>query len=343
MNSSSKKILFISALILIGVFFFPIWNINLEAPQYPEGLGLRIWVNQITGLKENDLQNINGLNHYIGMKPINPDDIPELKIMPFVIGFMILFGLFNAFKGNKKLVYVWFILFLFLGAIGIYDFYKWEYNYGHNLNPNAPIKVPGMTYQPPLIGSKQLLNINAISFPSISFYIILVSIFLSVFAIYINEKLKKKVININSKAKVSMILLTFILIGCSPKPEPIDYGNDICEFCKMNITDNKYAAEIVTNKSKVYKFDSIECLFQFKKIGLKQNEQIYSEWVNDFSNPGELIDLKKAYFLKCNVFRSPMGMNVLSVSSLEKLNEMKSQCDGEILNYNEAEKLALQQ
>lgn len=191
MNSTSKKLLFASALILVGVFFFPLWNINLEAPQYPEGLGIRIWVNQITGYKENDLENINGLNHYIGMKPIDPDDIPELKIMPFAIGIMILFGLFNAFRGNNKTVYAWIILFLILGAIGLYDFYVWEYNYGHNLNPNAPIKVPGMSYQPPLIGSKQLLNINAVSLPSISSFIILISVLLAAIAIIVDKKKSK--------------------------------------------------------------------------------------------------------------------------------------------------------
>lgn len=191
MNSSSKKLLIVSSMILIGVFFFPLWNINLEAPQYPEGLGLRIWVNKITGLKENDLQNINGLNHYIGMKAINPDDIPELKIMPFAIAFMIIFGLYNAIKGNRKTVYLWIFLFLVLGAIGLYDFYMWEYNYGHNLNPDAPIKVPGMSYQPPLIGSKQLLNINAISLPAISSFIILISITLAAVAIVIDKRNKR--------------------------------------------------------------------------------------------------------------------------------------------------------
>jgi copper chaperone NosL len=192
MNPLSKKIIFISSLILIGVFFFPIWNIDLQAPQYPEGLGLKIWINEVTGAKEFDLQNINGLNHYIGMKPINPDDIPELKIMPFIIAFMILFGLFNAFKGNRKLVYVWIIIFIILGAIGLYDFYIWEYNYGHNLSPDAPIKVPGMTYQPPLIGSKQLLNIKAVSLPDLGSFIIFLSIALNVVALFIDKKKSKQ-------------------------------------------------------------------------------------------------------------------------------------------------------
>jgi copper chaperone NosL len=99
--------------------------------------------------------------------------------------------LFNAYKGNKKLVYLWIILFLILGAIGLYDFYLWEYDYGHNLNADAPIKVPGMTYQPPLIGSKQLLNINAVSLPSISAIIILSSILLNIIVLFYNRKIKK--------------------------------------------------------------------------------------------------------------------------------------------------------
>lgn len=188
MNTKSKILLLISSLILILVYFFPLWSIDLEAPQYPEGLGLRIWVNKITGLKEFDLKNINGLNHYIGMKPINPDDIPELKIIPYLITFMILTGLFNAFKGNRRTIISWIVLFLVFGTIGLYDFYMWEYNYGHNLDPHAPIKVPGMVYQPPLIGSKQLLNITAVSLPSISSYIILVSIILAIVALIIDRK-----------------------------------------------------------------------------------------------------------------------------------------------------------
>jgi copper chaperone NosL len=192
MNKNSRYLLAFASIILVLTFFFPLWTIDLNAPQYPEGLGIRIWLDQISGLKPNDLQSINGLNHYIGMKVIDPDSIPELKIMPFIIAFMIAFGLFNVYKGNKKLVYLWIVLFLILGAVGLYDFYMWEYDYGHNLNADAPIKVPGMTYQPPVIGSKQLLNINAVSLPSISAIIILFSILLTAFALYYNSKEIKK-------------------------------------------------------------------------------------------------------------------------------------------------------
>ncbi|GIK22227.1 MAG: hypothetical protein HND40_02720 [Ignavibacteriota bacterium] len=190
MKTKSAVLIAIGALILILTFFFPLWTIDLDAPQYPEGLGLRIWLNEISGLRPNDLQNINGLNHYIGMKVIEPDAIPELEIMPYIMIFMILFGLLNAYLRNKKLIYIWLILFVILGAIGIYDFYMWAYDYGHNLNPNAPIKVPGMTYMPPIFGSKQLLNISATSLPSVAAIVIFISILLNVVALYLSRESK---------------------------------------------------------------------------------------------------------------------------------------------------------
>lgn len=164
-----------AAIILAGIYLFPIWSISLEAPQYPEGIGLNIWINKIEGKAAHDLQNINGLNHYIGMKEITPESIRELKIMPLVIGFMIAAGIMIAIFGNRKWVMAWLLTFVVLAMVGLVDFYLWEYDYGHNLDPNAAIKIPGMSYQPPLIGSKQLLNFYAVSLPHIGFFFALIS------------------------------------------------------------------------------------------------------------------------------------------------------------------------
>ncbi|HLG31439.1 MAG TPA: hypothetical protein VI362_00225 [Ignavibacteriaceae bacterium] len=192
MKTQSKIIIVVASLLLVLTFFFPIWYIDLEAPQYPEGIGLEIWLNKITGQKPHDLANINGLNHYIGMKEINPDAIPELKIMPFIIIFLVVFGLVSGISGKRSLVYIWIILFIVVAAVGLYDFYMWEYDYGHDLNPNAAIKIPGMAYQPPLIGAKMLLNFNAISMPHLSSWILVVAVVLSLIALYIDKKLIKK-------------------------------------------------------------------------------------------------------------------------------------------------------
>jgi copper chaperone NosL len=193
MKTHSKIIVIVASLILVLSFFFPIWYIDLEAPQYPEGIGIEIWLNKITGQKPNDLANINGLNHYIGMKEIVPDTIPELKIMPYIIIFLIVFGLITGISGKRSLVYIWIILFIVVAAVGIYDFYMWEYDYGHNLNPHAAIKIPGMAYQPPLIGSKMLLNFNAISMPHIGSWVLVASVVLAVIALIIDKKSKKEI------------------------------------------------------------------------------------------------------------------------------------------------------
>lgn len=190
MKTQSKIIIIFASLLLILSFFFPIWYIDLEAPQYPEGIGLEIWLNKITGQKPHDLNNINGLNHYIGMKTIVPDAIPELKIMPFIIIFLIVFGLISGISGKRSLVYIWIIMFIVIAAVGMYDFYLWEYDYGHNLNPHAAIKIPGMAYQPPLIGSKMLLNFNAISMPHIGSWILVSVVILAIVALFIDKKNK---------------------------------------------------------------------------------------------------------------------------------------------------------
>jgi len=192
MKTQSKIIVIFASLILILSFFFPIWYIDLEAPQYPEGIGLEIWLNKITGQNPHDLANINGLNHYIGMKEIVPDAIPELKIMPFIIIFLILFGLISGISGKRSLVYIWIVLFFVIAAVGLYDFYMWEYDYGHNLNPHAAIKIPGMAYQPPLIGSKMLLNFNAISMPHIGLWLMVLAVVLAVVALIIDKKSRKE-------------------------------------------------------------------------------------------------------------------------------------------------------
>lgn len=181
MKKTEKYIMVIAALLLGFVFITPIWTIDMEAPQYPEGIGLKISIDKIEGQSKQDLQNINGLNHYIGMKPITPESIPELKIMPWIFGFLIVSGLGVAIWGNRTALLIWITLFILLAIVGLVDFYLWGYDYGHNLNPNAAIKIPGMTYQPPVIGTKQLLNIKATSLPSTGFYISLLSMALASF------------------------------------------------------------------------------------------------------------------------------------------------------------------
>ena len=154
-------------LVLVALYFLPLWSIHLIAPQYPEGLGMYLWASKITGHAQFGLNNINLLNHYIGMSPIVEQSIPEFQYMPYVLAFMVFGAAVTYFYSKRFMVYLGLINLTLVGLAGFYDFWRWEYNYGHHLNPEAPISIPGMAYQPPLIGCKQLLNITACSWPHI--------------------------------------------------------------------------------------------------------------------------------------------------------------------------------
>lgn len=157
----SKVLLFITALLFAGSLFVPMWRIELEAPQYPEGLVLQLHANKIGG----DVEVINGLNHYIGMATLHTENFIEFKILPYVFGAFALMSFLLIFVARKKAVLVFLIAYGLFVVLAAVDFYRWNYEYGHNLNPNAAIVVPGMAYQPPLLGYKQLLNFGAFSIP----------------------------------------------------------------------------------------------------------------------------------------------------------------------------------
>jgi copper chaperone NosL len=188
MKALPRLLMVLAAIMLIFLYLFPIWRITLVAPQYPGGIAMYIWINKITGDTPGTLQNINILNHYVGMKFIVPDSIPELTYFPLVIIGMGILAIVFAILNKRWLFLVWGILFVVMGILGIYDFYLWEYDYGHNLSPTAPIKVPGMAYQPPVFGTKMLLNFKASSYPYWGSLFFGLSVILGFLAFFTNKQ-----------------------------------------------------------------------------------------------------------------------------------------------------------
>jgi copper chaperone NosL len=183
-DRKSRLVLVLAALLLLPAFITPLWSIGLVAPQYPDGLGMHIYVNDVRGHDRHDLQNINILNHYIGMQAIVPEEIPELRIMPWVLAGLIVTGVLAGAMGRPRLMAGWLVLFVAAGVAGMVDFYLWNIDYGHNLSPDAPIRIPDMTYSPPIIGTAQLLNIRASSWPGLGTLFITVSVLLSGWAVW---------------------------------------------------------------------------------------------------------------------------------------------------------------
>jgi len=204
---TSKLLMILGSLFLGTLFFFPIWKITLLAPQYPEPLGLNIHIDHLAdGVQFNDVNNIDLLNHYIGMahlptkKNVADGKVPPFKeftIFPIVIGSMILLGLIFGFIGNPKLYLTWLVIMVLLGIAGMYDFYNWLDIYGHNLDPNAILKITDpltgkpMGYQPPFFGYKKILNFEVYSYPETGVYMIATGMFLAFLAVLKGKKEKE--------------------------------------------------------------------------------------------------------------------------------------------------------
>lgn len=323
----------LASVLLASLFVFPLWNISLEAPQYPDPLGMDIYINKFHGVNDNDIKNINIMNHYVGMKDI-PEVIPEFSVFPYVVAGMVLLGLFFAFVGKKNLYLVWFSLMLIFGTIGMYDFYQWEYDYGHELKDSAPIKFTDddgnpMSYQPPLIGAKTILNFRAISLPKIGAYLMGTAMGLSLLAFFTEKKKQSR----RTSAFMAIFPLSIAFYSCEIKPQEINYGKDFCQYCRMTIVDQQHAAQVVTQKGRVYKYDAIECMINDLKDWDRPVVELYL--VADYEQPGTLIDAQKAAYLISEEIPSPMGANLSAFTSPSSRDKLYQTMGGAQLEWNQ--------
>ena len=309
LKNFTRILCFVSALVLFYVITLPIWRIELAAPQYPEGLVLRIYADKLGG----DVQVINGLNHYIGMRTLHTEDFIEFTMLPYIIGALALFGILTAIINRKWFFFSWIGFMLLFGVIALVDFYRWNYNYGHNLDPEAPIQVPGMSYQPPLIGYKQLLNFGAYSIPDVGglifigiYILLLVALFFEARAVI---KLKSLV-----HPTFAITILCLLFVSCTSKPRPVKSGTDACEYCKMTITDPRFAAELITSTGKLFVFDDLHCLKgYFTEHSAKLKDASF--YVVDFVS-GELVPSKDAQLVQSEKAHSPMGSNTIAFKNV---------------------------
>jgi len=190
-----RILILLAGVLMITLFFWPMWNITLLAPQYPDGVHMHIYINKIGGATPGTLQNINILNHYIGMKTITPESIPELKYMPPIVIFFIVTAFLVAFLDKKWMYWTWISALVLILIVGLYDFYLWEYDYGHSLDPKAIMKFEGESFQPPLFGRKEIINFTAISLPHISGVFLGISVIFGMIATYLKTKTSKKLVS----------------------------------------------------------------------------------------------------------------------------------------------------
>jgi hypothetical protein len=184
-----SRLFLLATVVLIAVStLFPLWQMHLVAPQYSDGLDLYIYSYKIEGggLHGQHLNEINNLNHYIGMKPIQGADFLEMRWMPFVFGLIILITLRSIVFGEMSNVVDLFAVYVYFGAFSIGSFWYRLYTYGHSLDPHAPLQISPFT--PALIGMKQIANFREYGFPQLGAYLLCVSVLFVATAGWLSRK-----------------------------------------------------------------------------------------------------------------------------------------------------------
>ena len=129
--------------------------------------------------------------------------------------------------------------------------------------------------------------------------------------------------------------ITLVFTSCSIDPEPLNYGKDQCEHCRMTIMDNKFGAEIITKKGKIYKFDAAECMIRFVKEGKVNDGDVSKYLVIDASKPASFINAKDAMYLISENFPSPMGADLSAYGTRADVENFQKQYSGEIKDWDE--------
>lgn len=189
LNLKSRILTFIAALSVVLTFLFPLWRMQFFATFYPDGLKLYIHAYKLEGGKtagRDDLKEINTLNHYIGMKPLSQSDFPEFTYLPFVFGVLGLLTLRAVILGKISTIVDLIVMYIYVGLFSILDFYNKLYTYGHNLAPDAPIKVEPFT--PPVFGMKKIAQFTVYSYPHVGSLGLLLAVVFLVLALTLSTK-----------------------------------------------------------------------------------------------------------------------------------------------------------
>lgn len=328
-----RILLIVSGVALLLVNYFPIWRIELDAPQYPEGLELLIYSDKLAG----NVDIINGLNHYIGMKTLHTEDFAEFSVLPSLIIFFALLFVGAAVWGKRAGGYTALALFALFGIAAMVDFWKWEYDYGHNLSPDAAIIVPGMSYQPPLIGFKQLLNFGAYSMPAAGGWIFIFT-GVVVAACMVREWLaarNAKRMLAEGRLAVMLLILPAGAQSCGPSgAQPIQRGTDACAHCKMTISDLRFGCEMISKKGRAYKFDDVKCLVSFVGEGDFAKADAKAFYLADFKTEA-LFPATEMSLMHSEQLRSPMGGNCAAFKDAAALVEAQKQFAGTVVVWEE--------
>ena len=141
------------------------------------------------------------------------------------------------------------------------------------------------------------------------------------------------------KTILSLFFVLLLLSSCSKEPVPIHFNEDECAYCRMIISDKRYGGELMTNKGKAYKFDSIECLSAYVQEQKPGSKDIYRLLIIDFYMPEVLIDVEQAWFLHSDLLKSPMGLNLSAFNNKDMAQTVKDVYPGELVRWQKVNEI----
>ena len=158
----------LGTVLIVVAAFLPLWTMTLRAPQYPKGVHLTAYGTTMTG----ELQEVNTLNHYAGIKAIDPDNVFELRLFPFAVAGIAAVLVVGAFKARRRRWRTLVSLLAWSLPIGfLMDLQYWLYNYGHDLEPQAPLRIDPFT--PKVIGTTKVVNFHSETMVTTGFWFML--------------------------------------------------------------------------------------------------------------------------------------------------------------------------
>jgi copper chaperone NosL len=193
LSISSRITVLVAALLLVPVYFFPLYRMTLFSNNFTDGLNLNIYAGSLRGdqsANRDDLKEINSLNHYIGMHPLEEADFSEFQWIPLMLGFFILLSLRAAIMGKMSALADTLVAFGWFGLFALWHFYQRLYTYGHNLDPSAAVKVKPFT--PPVFGSAQIANFTVYNYPAVGTYLMAGFVVLLSAAVVLSMRAKRE-------------------------------------------------------------------------------------------------------------------------------------------------------
>ena len=133
-----------------------------------------------------------------------------------------------------------------------------------------------------------------------------------------------------------------IITACNPGPQDIRIGQQECDHCRMIISQEQFAAQLVTSEGRQYAFDAIECMAAFVNSSNAEEMDIHSLWVPDFLAPGRWLPAGGAWYLQSEKLRSPMALNFSAYASEQAVREQQASFGGPVLNWEEVQSIVRQ-